>query len=100
LLFLIWREQHQVMAAAISILVILSPLILVNSAVSVWLRYKHPQPVQAQPQAFTTQKHGPEVVWIIFDELQWQVVFENRPANLKLPEFDRLTNESVHFANA
>jgi hypothetical protein len=101
LLFLVWQKQDQVIAAALSVLVVLSPLILVNSTVSVWLRHKHPQLLQAQqPQTIVKHNNGPGIVWIIFDELQWQMVFENRPANLKLPEFDRLIGESVHFTNA
>ncbi|HEY6805189.1 MAG TPA: sulfatase-like hydrolase/transferase [Pyrinomonadaceae bacterium] len=100
LLFLIWRKQDQMIAAGLSILVILSPLILVNVAVSMWLRHQHPQPVQAQQQTIAERKNGPRIVWIIFDELQWQMVFENRPPNLKLPEFDRLMGESVHFTHA
>ena len=32
----------------------------------------------------------PRVVWLIFDELDERVAFAARPANLSLPEFDRL----------
>jgi hypothetical protein len=40
------------------------------------------------------------VVWILFDELSETVVFEHRPAGMRLPEFDRLRNESLYATQA
>ena len=42
----------------------------------------------------------PRVVWIIFDESDYRLMFDDRPAWLQLPEFDRLRRESVWAANA
>jgi hypothetical protein len=40
------------------------------------------------------------VVWIIFDETDQRLAFEQRPAGLDLPEFDRLRHESLCATNA
>ena len=42
----------------------------------------------------------PRVVWIIFDELDYRVTFENRPADVVLPELDRLRGESLFATQA
>jgi len=40
------------------------------------------------------------VVWIIFDEADQRLGFEQRPANLQMPEFDRFRHESLYATNA
>jgi len=40
------------------------------------------------------------VVWIVFDELSQSVAFDSRPTDLKLPNFDRLKNESFYTTGA
>jgi Sulfatase len=42
----------------------------------------------------------PRVVWIIFDETDYRLTFENRPAGLSLPEFDRLRQQSFFATEA
>ena len=42
----------------------------------------------------------PRVVWIIFDEADYRMIFEQRPASLEMPEFDRLREESLSANNA
>jgi Sulfatase len=39
------------------------------------------------------------VIWILLDELSYDQVFEHRDMDVKLPHFDRLSNESVSFSN-
>jgi hypothetical protein len=41
----------------------------------------------------------PRLVWIILDELAYQPVFETRDPSLKLPNFDRLRNESTLYTD-
>ncbi len=41
----------------------------------------------------------PLLVWIIFDELSYDQVFEHRAADLNLPNFDALRNQSTLFTN-
>jgi hypothetical protein len=42
----------------------------------------------------------PRVLWIIFDETDQRLGFEQRPSWLQMPEFDRLLGESVYATNA
>ncbi len=40
------------------------------------------------------------VVWIIFDELSQEILFDRRPQSLAAPNFDRLRQESVYASSA
>ena len=42
----------------------------------------------------------PRVVWMIFDEMDYRLAFERRPAKCQLPAFERLRNESLFATNA
>lgn len=42
----------------------------------------------------------PRVVWMIFDETDYRLVFEQRPAGLELPQFDRLAQETLRADHA
>jgi len=39
---------------------------------------------------------GSRVVWLLFDEMDQRIAFEDRPPGLKLPEFDRLRSAAVY----
>ncbi|NBX68872.1 MAG: hypothetical protein EBR01_07920 [Proteobacteria bacterium] len=41
-----------------------------------------------------------KLLWIIFDELDYRLVFENRPKDLELPEIDRFKAEAINFNRA
>lgn len=43
---------------------------------------------------------APRVLWLVFDELDYRLVFPERPAGLDLPEFDRLSREALNATNA
>jgi hypothetical protein len=56
------------------------------------------------PQAFTSpisapSADKPRLVWILFDELAYQPVFEERDPSLQLPNFDRLRAESTLYSD-
>lgn len=40
------------------------------------------------------------VLWLLFDEMDQNLAFSNRPESLSLPELDRLRSESIYAANA
>ncbi len=47
--------------------------------------------------------HGPafaRVVWVIFDDLDYRLLFPDRPSGLRAPAFDRLREESLFATNA
>lgn len=51
-------------------------------------------PLPAKPN------RAPRVVWIIFDETDWRIAFAERPASLRLPNFDALRSTSFFAENA
>ncbi len=56
------------------------------------------------PQSFSHEiplapAEKPRLVWIVFDELAYEPVFENRDSSVKMPNFDRLRNESTLYTD-
>jgi hypothetical protein len=41
----------------------------------------------------------PSVLVVVFDELDYRLLFDERPTSVRLPEFDRLTERAVKFTN-
>ena len=54
----------------------------------------------ALPPCHPVRAGQPRVVWLIFDELDYRLTFEQRPPGVRLPAFDRLREESVYATNA
>ena len=53
------------------------------------------------PPPFLSVPEGqPRVLWIIFDETDFRLAFDRRPASLRLPEFDRLRQEALYADDA
>jgi hypothetical protein len=46
------------------------------------------------------ENRRPRVIWILFDELSYQQVYESRFPGLKLPAFDALAREATVFTHA
>jgi hypothetical protein len=58
---------------------------------------------QASPpvaQLLPEPRQHPRLIWLVFDELDYRVVFQDRPAGLCLPELDRLRQESLFATHA
>lgn len=105
LLLICWRYDRQVSRVVITFLIILSPLVLINLASGLWLRAKYVSPPESfrEQHAATTMPSRPNnlhIIWIIFDELDQRTAFANRPAGVRLPEFDRFHGEALSSANA
>ncbi len=104
LVLFVWK--HRWIARGAAVLVgILSPLALATLAriFALLLGLQHLQQHDREPvlAAPALPKPGaPRVLWIIFDETDQRIAFEQRPPTLKLPEFDRLRNESLYCTNA
>lgn len=56
------------------------------------------EPVLPPPVAVPAGQ--PRVVWIIFDASDYRMIYEQRPAGVELPEYDRLRAQSVCALNA
>ena len=76
-------------------------LVLVQAARGTLLRYP-PSAYSDGPLALRVESlpAQPRVVWIVFDELSQTIAFGNRPADLDLPNFDRLRNGSFYASSA
>jgi hypothetical protein len=104
LALLVW--QHRRCARAMTaVVVVLTPL--------AWLTVVHTLAllvgVQHLRQSGVTPALAPlapvrpgmaRVVWIVFDELDYRLVFEQRPRGVQLPNFDQLRRECVFATNA
>jgi len=55
---------------------------------------------QPSAAALPAKSGAPRVVWVIFDELDQRLVFDQRPASVHLPEFDRLRAQSLSAGHA
>jgi hypothetical protein len=52
------------------------------------------------PPILHVRDDQPRVVWMIFDETDYRLVFEKRPADVLLPEFDRLRQTALSADHA
>lgn len=102
--WIVWRPR-QVMRVLAGVLLIFAPLVLVSLGKILLLLLhvvtlaQHAEAV-TPPPPLAAQPPPARVVWIIFDEMDQRVSFPERPASLKLPEFDRLRAESLSASNA
>lgn len=102
---LIWQWHLLALSFLRGLLLILLPLAastvvqLVQVGASLW-GADRASSVPALAEALPVPAHQPRVVWIIFDELDYRVAFEDRPAEVHLPEFDRLRGESLFATHA
>ncbi len=65
------------------------------------LRWKPGPHQQTAAWAVTAQppREHPRLVWIVFDELSYDQLYEDRAAGLALPNFDALRSESTVFSD-
>jgi hypothetical protein len=84
-------------------LLILSPFVAVTMGEACWraIRYDPAAfPDKATAPPLPTDPSGPRVVWLIFDEMDQRLIFEDRAASLQLPELDHLRSVSVYASRA
>jgi hypothetical protein len=101
-LWVTWRYQRWVSAAAKVALIALFPFCLLTFGEAVAAMISYPgQPYRDGPLASRLGNAPPatRVVWIIFDEWDYRLTFAERPRDLAIPEVDRLRRESL-FATA
>ena len=104
LALVVWQHRRVARVAGV-LVVILSPLALLTLAKIVLLLLGVMHLNQADyepvlPPPAPVREGQPRVLWIIFDCTDYRVAFENRPAGVQLPEFDRLRGESLFCVNA
>jgi hypothetical protein len=94
------RRVKKIVKAAVVVLSPLLPILIVNAA---WL-YSRPELKQlglhrAAGKLPSITSHS-RLIWIIFDELDYHLAFEARPARLQMPEFDRVRDVSIFSDHA
>jgi hypothetical protein len=100
----LWQHRRVTRIAAIAV-GLLSPLALFTFAriLLVSLNVAHLAEPTSEPALAPMNPvaaGGPRVIWIIFDETDFRVTFDERPPKVHLPEFDRLRHNSIFATNA
>ena len=102
-LYLLARWQPRVTHGLAVLLLIVSPFVAVTFyqdaalAVRVSRMSFADQPLAAP---LPVKPGAPRVVWVIFDELDQRLVFDQRPLSVHLPQFDRLRAQSFSAEHA
>lgn len=102
-LYLLARWEVQAARVVAVLLLILSPFAVVTLYQDAVLALRVRRMSFAdQPAAATlpVKPGAPRVVWIIFDELDQRLTFDQRPASVRMPEFVRLRAQSLSAAHA
>ena len=88
-----WRIS---LTALYILLIALAPFAAMNVIRSAWAAITtSPVHAAAAQRLASSEYSGRRVVCLIFDELDWRLVFEHPPATLKIPAFRRLMEQSI-----
>jgi sulfatase-like protein len=101
LVLLRWPTKLSRMAA--TVLLMLFPFVPVTYLQGiVAVTHQAPAVFAPKPLAPPLQdaKTTPRMLWIIFDELDQRLVFDERPASIALPEFDRFRRQALSASQA
>jgi hypothetical protein len=81
------------------LVLVLAPMFPLAAANLGWSIYSAPPNVYTLAEPLAGRPDN-RVVWLVFDELDQYVAFENRPESIEMPAFDRLRRESVFALDA
>jgi hypothetical protein len=104
LAFLIWK--HRLAARTLAMIIFITFPVALLTLARIILLCLNVLPVKAcayspaPPPLLSMRAGQPRVVWMIFDETDYRLVFEKRPANVPLPEFDRLRQTALSADHA
>jgi hypothetical protein len=98
----IWSSK--IVPAVRQVLLVLLAFVPVTIAQAFWnaSHYDATAFVDGARAADTAERRvaGPRVLWIIFDELDYRLLFDERPPGVRVPEFDSLRNHALHATRA
>ncbi len=101
--FVIYRWRSQVVRIAAGIILIFSPFVLFTFSQAAWLFIDNevitPQEIFVEP-VYVEEDPAIRVLWLIFDKMDQNIAFAERPQALELPELDRLRDQSLYVTNA
>lgn len=75
-------------------------VIFFQSLMGIITTWNKVEPFQIGQTLLATNNSTPRVVWVIFDEMDFQIAFSERVSGLKLPTFDRFIDQSIFAENA
>jgi hypothetical protein len=97
------RWEHQVIKAASTLVLLLCPFLLVTFGQAIY-RMTHPDPTAFAAKPLEKPRPAvaaqPRVLFVLFDEWDYRLTFDDRAADLTLPELDRLRGESLFARQA
>ena len=78
---------------------VLFPFLFFTMGRAVWSLTKFADKVPAAP-VNSRNASATRALWLVFDEMDYQIAFAKRPATLRLPEFDRFRSNAIFATNA
>ncbi len=102
------RWHHFLTGSVTIILFILFPFVFFTFSQALWGAWRSeppqatvPPPSQAAVNfSASGEKHTTRVLWLVFDELDQRLTFEEKPASVETPELDRLRSKAIYATNA
>ncbi len=102
-IFVLLRWPGPMLRGAATALLLVSPLVPMTFAQAAWKSMHYDAaPFADRPLAppLAAANASPRVLWVIFDEWDQRLTFQERPSGIRLPEIDRFRKESLYAANA
>lgn len=96
------RWPAETLTFASSVAITFAPLMLVEAGGVVYHRITDtPSVFESPPLATKVQKEGAQtILWLLIDELDYRLLFVDRPKDIQLPEFDRFRAEAINAEQA
>jgi hypothetical protein len=103
-----WRFRTRIVRLPSLTVIVLFPLLPVTAGHALWRALHSTAPLGPPVReersnvssGGTGHRPGPRVVWVLFDEWDYRLTFEARPAGLELPELDRWRRASLFATGA
>lgn len=95
--------MRQTVRLAYRLLLVTSPFVLVCLAQGAWAAFHYdPGPYLSHPAAavLPVRPGAPRILWVVFDEFDERLGFDERPATLVLPELDKFRAGSLYATHA
>jgi hypothetical protein len=97
-LFEVMPWYHLILRGSSIGVTMLFPFVLLTMSQAFWSAINVSHPPLAPALSFR-KIPAPRVLWLLFDELDQQIAFSDRPTTLQLPEMDRLRSQSLYATN-
>jgi len=91
--------NHLIIRSAVTTTIVLFPFLVITMGQAVWSLPKFSDKPKAPP-AIARKALRSRVIWLVFDEMDYQIAFAKRPDKLQLPEFDHFRRQSIFASQA